>query len=216
MPASVQIDFPKSDAEKMIRAMERARNSLGISAGEGVRLASQYLVRSVAASTAVAPKHRDVEMVVVEKPRVLKSGRVSSRPERRKVWGSYRYIQGVKLWKPLVNPFPKNKTEAKAHRGAQINMRGLAKAAWWWAAQGVGGASGASTGATNAARAKARQYGHHEGNLSGMQPYAIMANRLPYAASALANGPRDVTVAMSKAASQLNLYVSRKLKEATQ
>jgi hypothetical protein len=73
-----------------------------------------------------------------------------------------------------------------------------------------------ATGATNAARAKARQYGRHEGNLSGMQPYAIMANRLPYAASALANGPRDVTVAMSKAASQLNLYVSRKLKEATQ
>jgi hypothetical protein len=214
MPVSVQIQFPKADAEKLIRAMDRAKRELGISTGEGVRLASQYLVRSVAASTAVAPKRRPVEVAIVERLRILKSGKESKRPEKRKVWGVRKYIGNAVMWKPLTKPWPKNKSEANKHPGTQIGMRGLAKAAWWWAAKGVGGASGAASEAGTRARQMAMKYGHHEGSFFGLNPYAKMSNTVNYASAALKNGPRDVSVAMAKAASQLNLYVGRKLKEA--
>jgi len=208
----IHIEFPREDAQRFMATMERASRELGISVGESVKLGGKYLIRSVAASTAVAPKRRKVEAHVVETPRILKSGRVSSRPRRQKVWGAYRYISGVQMWKPLTKPWPKNATEAKQHWAAQISMRGLAKSAWWWSGRGVGVDFGSV--ASNAVHRMARQQGTSEVHLSGLAPYAIFRNRVGYAAKALANGPRDVAVAMRKAASQMQLYIGRKMKEA--
>jgi len=211
MAVDVQIQFPANDVKALQRSMNRAQNELGITIGQSVKMAGSAVLRSMGASTKVAPKKRPA--VVVEKmvSRTLKSGR-EGKPRKVKQYGVNVYTKLGPVFQAVYGA--KNTTDVKKSPIAEINRRGLAKAAWVRIAdrarisvKGEGVASGAT-------KSKAWQKTSAQFNFRGDDPYFIMTNRLPHAMEALQGGPQDFTSAMERGARAMMHTIDDKIKKA--
>ena len=211
MAVDVQIQFPANDVRALQRSMNRAQTELGITLGQSVKMAGSAVLRSMGASTKVAPKKRPV--VVVEKmvSRTLKSGR-EGKPRKVKQYGVNVYTKLGPVFQAVYGA--KNITDVKRSPIAEINRRGLAKAAWVRIAErarisvkGEGVASGAT-------KSKAWQKTSAQFNFRGDDPYFIMTNRLPHAMEALQGGPQDFTSAMERGARAMMHTIDDKIKKA--
>jgi len=210
MAVDVQIQFPANDVRALQRAMNRAQTELGITLGQSVKMAGSAVLRSMGASTKVAPKKRPT--VVVEKmvSRTLKSGR-EGKPRKVKLYGVNVYTKLGPVFQAVYGA--KSTTDVKRSPIAEIHRRGLAKAAWVRIAdrarisvKGEGAASGAT-------KSKAWQKTSAQFNFRGDDPYFIMTNRLPHAMEALQGGPQDFTSAMERGARAMMHTIDDKIKK---
>jgi hypothetical protein len=200
MSDAIQIEFPQRDVDALKRQMESAIRYLNYDAGRALASAARFVVRSLGASTKVAPKFRDVK----------ESG-------EQKTGGRSGY-KSFDLTGYLGRPrrLQTRTVRAKGIRDARerfaaIRNRGLAKAAWSVAMTNMGASgSGIQSAAQNVAR-KARQYVQTDKQLSGPDPVIEIRNRLDHAIPALSGGPRDVSTAMERAASAMQKSIGNQL-----
>jgi hypothetical protein len=213
MAVDFQIQFPANDVRALQRAMNRAQSELGITLGQSVKMAGSAVLRSMGASTKVAPKTRPAVVKTVLVSRTLKSGK-QGKPRKVKQYGVEVYRQNLSA--PVFQAVygATNKTDVKRSKIAQINRRGLAKAAWVRIAdrarisvKGEGVASGAT-------KSKAWQKTSAQFNFKGDDPYFIMTNRLPHAMEALQGGPQDFASAMERGARAMMHTIDDKIKKA--
>jgi hypothetical protein len=195
------IDVGKADVAKLHASMDKLRREMGLSLPDSLRWAVVAIGRSIAASTKVAPKRRKVELVTAEYDRFTKRGALAKTRRKVKIWGAYRWWRGQEDWRPFRDQ-PRNKSEANRHPSAQINMRGLAKAAWWWTGKRAGGMGGGAPAGTKATR-RAHEMMIYDERLQGVNPSLLIGSKLGYARAALQNGPRDVTTAIDRASRAL-------------
>jgi hypothetical protein len=175
MSDGVQIEFPKADVDALFSAMQRSAKELDVDQGKAMKQAIGYLVRSLGASTAVAPKYRTVTASKEKPPRRgLKAFDVTG------YFGKPRRLETKTV-------FSRDKSTAKK-RHAQIGNRGLAKLTWKLAARDIGDRlDGMSFGdISSAITAKiAAQSIETKSNFQGADIFAEVHNLLPYIRSAV-------------------------------
>ena len=216
MPVDFAISIPKSDMARLDNSIATIQHKLGLSLPQALRWTVQAVTRSLAASTKIAPKRRKVEQRIEEFDRYTKRGKLMKKRGKVKTWGYYRFDRGEKkeTWRPFRDQ-PKGKSEANKHPSAQINMRGLAKAAWWWGGKKAGGNLGRMPAGRKATQ-RATQVGIYQEQLEGRTPQITVGTKLGYMRKALQNGPKDVSTAIDRAARGLLHRMNVALKKAVE
>lgn len=199
MSNGVQLEWPQADVNAMFRSMEYARRYLNADAGRAMKQAVAYLLRSVAASTKVAPKFREIN----ERP-----GFVTKRSDLR--------AYGVTGWfgKPRREStrlvYSRDYATAK-RRHATIGNRGLAKLTWKWAARLVNSKIESAKFSTLGAAITnkiAAQNVEGKSNYKGEDVFAEIHNSLPYIKAAMTS---DVNTAMERAARGMMKSIDKQL-----
>jgi len=210
MAVDIKVQIPANEIASLQRSINRAQKDLGLTSGQAVKMAARAVLRSMGASTKVAPKTRPAVAKTVLVSRTLKSGK-QGKPRKVKRYGVDVYRQNLSA--PVFQAVygATNKTDVKRSNIAQINRRGLAKAAWVRigdrARIGVPG-EGVASGRT---KSKAWQNTSMQYSFRGKDPFAIMTNRLPYAMDALKNGASDLRSAMDRGARAMMHTIADKL-----
>lgn len=201
MSDAVTIEWPKEDVEALFRAMERAQRELGYSTGRAIGAGARAVLRSLAASTKIAPKQR-----------TIKRSEDFEAPKK----GIYTF--DVTGW--FGRPPRKFRTKTVRVRSmenavkyyAAIGKRGLAKAVWTRAWDAIGFSADAGLSAASREVAKlASKLVTGVRVLTGNNPYVKVTNRLSYAQFALQGGPKDVDTAIARAAAGLVHSIEKQL-----
>lgn len=170
MSNGVTIEFPQADVDRLFAAMQRSAKELNTDNGKAMKQAVGYMVRSLGASTRVAPKYRTVSASTAKVPRRgLKAFDVTG------YFGKPRKFATRTV-------FSRDKTTAK-RRHAQIGNRGLAKMTWKIAArdlnQRLDGMSFADIASAITGKIAARNI-ETKGRFTGPDVFAEIHNSLPY------------------------------------
>ena len=200
MSNGVQIEFPQADVDRLFAVMQRSAKLMDIEQGKAMKQAVGYLLRSLGASTRIAPKYRAVTQRNDIKPirRNLKTFQVSG-------W----FGKPRKAEDKIV--FSKDKSTAK-RRHATIGNRGLAKLTWKLAARDMGNkidgmtfgsVASAITGKIAAENVETRS------SFNGPDIFAEIHNLLPYIRSAVK--PGEVNSAFERAARAMEHSVNNQL-----
>lgn len=200
MSEVVKIEFPRKDVDAIFASMQQASKYLGYDSARAVASAAGFLVRSLGASTRVAPRFRDVALS-------------ADQPSRGKAGYKSYDVTGY-MGKPRrmqTRSYRATSLRDAKNRFATIRSRGLAKATWSIALRSAGSSSsGMQSAAQNVAR-KAADFVETTKNLKGDNPSIEIRNRLPYVESALRGGPKDVSTAMARAAAAMQKMIEAQL-----
>jgi hypothetical protein len=211
MPVEMQIEFPANDLRALRQSMQRAQDELGITVGQSVKMAGGAVLRSMGASTRVSPKRRPGVMKEIMVARTLKSGR-PGKPRKMKTYGVNIITKNGTVFNAV---FDARSTGAASKAPiAQINRRGLAKAAWARIADRARISVKGENVASGATKSKAFQKTSAQYNFKGDDPFFRMTNRLPYAMAALQGGAQDFTSAMERGARAMMHTIDDKIKKA--
>lgn len=205
------IEFPHRDVAALVKQMERARQVLGKSIPASVYMAMTSVLRSLGASTKVAPKHREYT------PDEAYNATIQNRDEQGRFLTVERRVKLRYLVKRYRRPHPQiayayNEQELLKHKAVIISLRGLAARSWVMAGKktriSLRGKEGASL--TNALASRmARQLVDAESRLSGDDPYMKVRNRVKYITEALVGGPSTVDTAMERAARAMSHNIDK-------
>lgn len=114
--------------------------------------------------------------------------------------------------KNLFNFYARTKQEAAKAPAVRIGKHGMAKASWMWGIKAIGGgAAGSSAGVSKSAKRAAQQHIAVVKHLKGDNPSVRITNRIGYIMDALRGGPKDVTTALARAASQMERIINSKM-----
>lgn len=199
MSDGVRIEFPKTDVDRLFAAMQRSAKELNVDQGKAMKQAVGYLIRSLGASTAVAPKYRQiVERKDVKPPRRgLKSFEVTGYFGKPRTAGS-----------KMV--FSRDKSTAKK-RHATIGNRGLAKLTWKLAArdlnQRIEGMSFGDIASAITAKIAAQNI-ETKSNFQGADIFAEIHNLLPYIRSAV---KENISSVFDRAASAMEKSIDNQV-----
>ena len=200
----VEFDWPEEDVEALWQQIDRAQKDLGKSVGRAVKMAGYSVIRSLGASTAIAPKYREYEEIHETPKQIERTG------------GGKKYE--ITTWKGGTKKTfnirsPKGVRELKRMPQVRIGNRGLAKQSW----RVAGGLAGKKsvvrkvrTGAT--AHWVARRAVSLKKEYKGDDPYIQISNRLNYIIPALEGGEKSVDTAMARAARGMRGHIDRLIK----
>jgi hypothetical protein len=199
MSNGVQIEFPRADVDRLFAAMQRSATELNKDSGAAMKQAVGYLLRSLGASTRVAPKYREVSPSAATPPRRnLKAFDVTG------YFGKPRTLQTKTV-------FSRDKSTAK-RRHAQIGNRGLAKRTWGIAGRDlmgrIDGMSFADIGSAITAKIAAQNV-ETKGNFKGADVFAEIHNLLPYIRAAVK--PDEINSAFDRAARAMEHSIDNQL-----
>lgn len=207
MASTIEISMDRRDAAALFDQLERARKELGKSLGQAVRFAAWSLATSLGAATKIAPKHREVEAV----------------PLNRADWGQVReYEAGRKEWKikdyrwgapRLFKVTARTKTEAKQSRRGTIRHAGLAKQAWMFNVKKLGKPLHAQGFIAALAKKKADTLAKVDQNLKGDNPHVKLFSRVRYAEAALKGGASSINGAFGKAARMMAIIIDKDIQK---
>lgn len=212
MSASIQLKFDPADVAALQAQMERRVRILGDSPADAVRIGTIALLRSMQASTKVAPRRRKVTREYLT---VVNTSTGKSR--RRRIKHSY-VAEGLdtRTGSPMRIPIRAwSLAEAKMHPRARIKRWGLAKASWGWAMQQLFGGSIGGARADLPRPASAIETSKMIDRVTGYAE-AIITNRLGYISRALSGGRGPaVSTAMARAAATMRSRIDQAVKRAT-
>jgi len=199
MSNGVQIEFPHADVDRLFAAMQRSATELNNDSGKAMKQAVGYLLRSLGASTRVAPKYRDVSQSAAKPPRRnLKAFDVTG------YFGKPRTLRTKTV-------FSRDKSTAK-RRHAQIGNRGLAKKTWQIAGRDlmgrIDGMSFSDLGSAITAKIAAQNV-ETKGNFNGADIFAEIHNLLPYIRAAVK--PDEINSAFDRAARAMEHSIDKQL-----
>lgn len=199
MSNGVTIEFPQADVDKLFAAMQRSAKELDKDQGTAMKQAVGYLIRSLGASTAVAPKYREI----VERKDVKAPRRDLRAFEIKGYFGKPRTAGSKTV-------FSRDKSTAK-RRHAQIGNRGLAKLTWKLAGrdlnQRLDGMSFGDIGSAITAKI-ASQSIETKSNFQGADIFAEIHNLLPYIRAAV---KENISSAFDRAASAMEKSIDNQL-----
>lgn len=193
------IQFPQADVDRLFSAMQRSSELLNTDSGKAMRQAVGYLIRSLGASTRIAPKNREIT-------------KSSAKPPRRDLmafdvtgyFGKPRKLQTKTV-------FSRNKETAKKQH-ARIGNRGLAKTTWKLAArdlnQRIDGMSFGDIASAITAKIAAQNI-ETKSNFNGADIFAEIHNLLPYIRSAVKMD--EINTAFDRAARAMEQSVDNQL-----
>ena len=199
-----EFDWPEEDVEALWQQIDRAQKDLGKSTGRAVKMAGYSLIRSLGASTDIAPKYREYEEIHETPKQIEKKG------------GGKKYE--ITTWKGGTKKTfnirsPKGVRELKRMPQVQIGNRGLAKHSWRY----IGGMAGKKslvrkTKTSPSAQAIARRESDEKHKYKGTDPYITITNKLDYILPALTSGEKSVDTAMARAARGMMHTIDNKIK----
>jgi hypothetical protein len=170
----VQIEFPKADVDRLFATMQQSAKLMDIEQGKAMKQAVGYLLRSLGASTRVAPKYREITASSAKPPR--------------------RNLQAF----DVTGYFGKPRTAGTKTVFSRDNLppstfgnRGLAKLTWKLAGRDMGGKiDGMSFGdVASAITGKiAAQNVETKSSFTGPDIFAEIHNLLPYIRAAVKPG----------------------------
>lgn len=181
--------------------MQSAIRYLNYDAGRALAAAAGYVVRSIGASTKVAPKTRIVQENKISAPARGRRGYKSF--DVTGYFGKPRTLQTRTVRATSLR-------DAKKRFGT-IRNRGLAKATWSVAMRNFGRSGAVPVSAAQQVARKASDFVTTDKNLRGDDPVITIRNRLPYAEQALQGGPKDVNTAMARAAEAMQRSIENQL-----
>jgi hypothetical protein len=230
----VNISFDQGQVRAFNEQMKRAQVDLGKSEAQALKWGGVTLAKSLAGSTRSAPKLRKI----VKNPsdgwrtdarkarfgvmRWLRGKEVFAPIHGTGEYGKYRYVDRRTLRVMQVDraagkraPYEFSSNEEGAqhlamakHRKRIIGRRGLAKAAWRRALQGIGG--GGSLGVSGSAATIARRAVKVAKRYTGRDKFIRVDNNLRYAGSAfVTDGEKAVSLAMARAADSMRFKIAQ-------
>ena len=199
MSNGVQIEFPSADVDRLFATMQRSAKVMDIEQGKAMRQAVGYLLRSLGASTRVAPKFRKVSDSAAKPPRRdLKAFEIEGYFGKPRTAGT-RTV------------FSRDKATAK-RRHAQIGNRGLAKRTWSIAGRDIGGKIDGMTfgdiGSAITAKIAAQNV-ETKSNFQGADIFAEIHNLLPYIREAVK--PGEINTAFDRASRAMEHSIDKQL-----
>lgn len=204
MSESVTIEWPEKDVQALMQQIERAMTYLNYDVPKAIGAAARSIIRSLGASTRIAPKRRTVrEQVTVELSR-----------QSLKTFDIEGWF-GHPRTKTTVSVKARSLANAIKYHGV-ISRRGLARSSWRSLWDGISGAfgSGGSSGIDNTAAdiaQIAKSVVSSTVTNAGMNSSILLVNKLDYIEAALEGGPKDIDTAMERAADGLMHSIDNQL-----
>ena len=202
----MQIDWPEADVEALWRQIERNQREFGKSLGKSVKFAAYHLIKSLGASTKVAPKYRPYkEIHETKKERDAKGGgkkyEITTWRGGQKKTFNIRSKKGVK--------------ELKQMPQVKIGNRGLAKASWRSAAFGIG-TRGAVKKSKSWGKGVVRTAAGHvdvDKKFTDNDAFIMITNQMDYITDAMKGGDMAVDTAMARAAEGMRHHIDEEIKK---
>jgi hypothetical protein len=199
-------EMKKADRNAFLKSLKSVEKRLGKSEAAALKIGMTNLLRSLAASTKVAPKYRDYE----------DTGEKSRSGLTRKF-----EVAGHPRSGGTVTVYAESVADLKRHRAVAIGMRGLAKKSWSRAGmKGRLNVTKAEAAKPAISRDNARRNRmvktmvDYDAQLKGPDKYIKVTNKLNYIEAAMEGGPKSIDTAMSRAASAVEKYITRELAKA--
>jgi len=195
----VQIEFPKADVDRLFATMQQSAKLMDIEQGKAMKQAVGYLLRSLGASTRVAPKYREITAS-------------SAKPPRRNLQAfDVTGYFGKPRTAGTKTVFSRDKTTAK-RRHATIGNRGLAKLTWKLAGRDMGNRIEGMTFGSIASAITGKIAAENvetKSSFTGPDIFAEIHNLLPYIRSAVK--PGEINTAFERAARAMEHSIDNQL-----
>lgn len=201
--ASFTVEWPKKDVDALFRSMEMAVKYLNYDMGHALKAAAKHLIQSIAASTRIAPKFREIKDATWLAPGAKKPRRGLHAYD---VTGWFGYPR-----KQMTKQVYSRDMATAKRRHATIGRRGLARATWSVAARSMSGIGALFSASSSHTARVAAKYADSRSQFSGEDLFVEVNNFLPYAESALEGGPKDINSAMERAAAGMEKSIERQL-----
>lgn len=207
MSDGVTIEFPKADVDRLFAAMQRAGQDLNVDSGKAMKQAVGYLIRSLGASTRIAPKYREVKDATWLDPSVKRP--LGWKKKQLLAFEVHGYFGKPRTAGTKIVFSRDKQTAKKSH--ARIGNRGLAKLTWKLAGrdlnQRLEGMSFSDIGSAISAKIAAQNV-ETKSNFNGADIFAEIHNLLPYIRAAV---KENIGSVFDRAASAMEKSIDNQL-----